>query len=47
MLFKTEDERKRRRCDRKIHKATRIHVEIHEINKSFTVINQPKNACKL
>ena len=35
------------RCDRNIHKAMTIPVDIHEINKRFTVTVQPKNACKL
>ena len=47
MLFKTKDEIKRRICDGNIHKAMRIPVDIHEINKRFTVTVQPKNACKL
>ena len=47
MLFKINDARKRRMFDRKIHKAMRIPVEIHEINKKFTITVQPKNACKL
>ena len=47
MLFKTKDEMKRRRCDRNIHKAMIIHVEIHETNKKFTAYSFPKNACKL
>ena len=47
MLFKTKDERKISRCDRNIHKAMRIPVDIHEWNKKFTVTVQPKNACKL
>ena len=47
ILFKTKDEIKRRRCDRNIHKAMIIPVEICETNKRFTVTVQPKNACKL
>ena len=47
LLFNTNYLRKRCRCDRKIHKATRIPVDIHERNKNFTVTAQPKNACKL
>ena len=47
LLFKTNDERKRRICDRNIHKAMIIPVEIHEINKEFTVTIQPKQSCKL
>ena len=42
MLFNTKDERKRSRCDRKIHKAMRITVDIHERNKNFAVTVQPK-----
>ena len=47
MLFNTNGLRKRRRRDRKIHKAMRIPVDIHERNERFTVTDQPKNACKL
>ena len=47
LLFKTKDEIKRRRCDRKIHKAVRVPVVIHHRNKNFTVTVLPKNACKL
>ena len=47
MLFKTKDVIKISRCDRKIHKSIRIPVEVHEINKRFTVTVQPRNACKL
>ena len=47
MLFETKDVRKRRRCDRKIHKDMRIPVDIHERNKKFTVTVQLKNACNL
>ena len=32
MLFKNKDEIKRTMCDRKIHKAMRINVDIHERN---------------
>ena len=46
MLFKTNDERKRRICDKIIHKATRITVKIHQTNKEFCVVVQLKNACK-
>ena len=42
MLFKTKDVRKRRKFDRKIHKAVRITVDINEKNKRFTVTVQPK-----
>ena len=42
MLFKTDSVRKIRRCDRKIHKAMIIPVDIHEINKKFTVTVQQK-----
>ena len=47
ILFKIKYVRKRRRCDRKIHKAVRVPVDVHERNKKFTVTVQPKNACKL
>ena len=47
MLFKTLDERKRRRCDRNIHKAMIIPVYINEGNKKITVTVQQKNACRL
>ena len=47
MLFKTRDVRKIRRRDRKIHKAMIITVDIHEINKNFTVIVHPQNSCRL
>ena len=47
MLFNTKDETKRRICDRKIHKAMRIPVDIHEINKMFTVTVQPNISCQL
>ena len=45
MSFKTKNVRNRRICDRKIHKAMIIPVEIHEENKKFTVTFQPKNTC--
>ena len=47
MLFKAKYERKIKRGDRNIHKAMSIFVDIHQKNKKFTVIFQPKNACKL
>ena len=47
MLFKAKDERTRMICDINIHKAITITVEINETKKKFTVIDQPKNACKL
>ena len=46
-LFKTNYERKIRICDRSIHKAMRIHIEINKTNKKFCVTFQPKNACQL
>ena len=46
-LFKTSDEKKRRRCDKSIHKDMRIPGDIHQTNKKFAVTVQPKNACKL
>ena len=47
MLFKIKYVSKRRRWYRKLHKAVIIPIDIHERNKKFTVIVQPKNACKL
>ena len=35
------------RCDKIIHNAMVSTVEIHQNNKMFSVIVQPKNACKL
>ena len=46
-LFNTNDERKRKICDKIIHKAMIIPVDIHQTNKKFSVTVQPKNACKL
>ena len=46
-LFKTNDERKIRSYYRSIHKAMIITVGIHQPNKKFSVIVQPRNACKL
>ena len=46
-LFKTNDEIKRRRCDKIIHKAMRITVDIHQTNKKFSITVQSNNACKL
>ena len=46
-LFKSDDEINTRRCDKSIHKATRITVDIHQTNKNLYVTVQPKNACKL
>ena len=45
-LFKTNDERKRRRYDNSIHKAMIIPVDINQTNKKFSVIVQPKNSYK-
>ena len=39
--------KKKRIRDRSIHKAMRITIDIHQINKKFSVTFQPKNACKL
>ena len=47
MLFHTKDVMKRRRWYGKTHKDMIIPVDIHEINKLFTVTVQPKNACRL
>ena len=46
-LFKNNYERKRWRCDKTTHKATRIPVDINQTNKKFYVTVQPKNVCKL
>ena len=46
-LFKTYDEIKRMICDKIIHKAIRIPVEIHQTNIKFSATVQLKNACKL
>ena len=45
-LLKTNDEVKRRRCNRIIYKSMRITVDIHQ-NIYISVTLQPKNACKL
>ena len=45
-LFNTDDERKRRRCDRSIHRNMGINAYINQTNKNFSVTVQPKNACK-
>ena len=42
LLFINNNERKRRRCDKNIHKAIQIPVDIYQINKSFFVTVQPK-----
>ena len=47
MLFKTKAVRKIRIRDRKIHKAMRITLDIHEKNIKFTVTVQPNNSCRL
>ena len=47
MLFKTRYERKSRRCDKIIHKAMRIPVDIHERNLKICVTVQLKHLCKL
>ena len=46
-LFKNINEQKRRRCDKDIHKAMQIPVNIYQRNKTFFATVQPKNACKL
>ena len=46
-LFKNTNERKIRRCDKNIHKAMKICVEIYQRIKQFFVTVQPKNACKM
>ena len=47
ILFKTEDEMKRRMCVINIQKYMIINFDVHETNKKFAFIIQPKNACKL
>ena len=47
ILSKNNDEIKRSRCDRSIHKAMIIPVDIHQTNKKFSVTVQPKNASRL
>ena len=47
MLFRTNDEIKRRICYRIIHKAIRTNVDIHKTNKKFSVTVEPKNGPKL
>ena len=42
MLFETKDERKQSRCDKILHKAMRIPVDIHQTSKNFSVTIQPK-----
>ena len=46
-LYKNNDEIKRRRFDKSIHKAMRIPVYIHQTNKTFAVTVQQKHACGL
>ena len=46
-VFRTIDERKRRRCDKIINKAIKIPVYIRQTNKKVYATFQPKNACKL
>ena len=41
-LFKTNDEIKRRIFGKIIHKAMRIRVDVHQTNKKFYVIVQPR-----
>ena len=45
MLFKNKYERKRKIYDRNLYNAMRIPTYIHETNKKFTVIIQPKQSC--
>ena len=47
MLFNTKNERKIRRCDKSIHKAMIVTVDVHQTNKKFSIIVQPKFSCKL
>ena len=46
-MFNANDERKRRRRDKSIHKAMIITVKIYQTNKKFCVTFQPKNSCQL
>ena len=46
-LFKNFNEIIRRRCDKIIHKAMRIPVDIYQRNKRFFFGFNQKNACKL
>ena len=46
-LFKTNDEINRSMCDKSIHKAMKIPVDICQTNKKLSVTVQPKNTCKL
>ena len=46
-MFKNSNEIKINKCDRSIHKATGILVYIRQTNNKFSVLVQPKNACKL
>ena len=41
-LFENNDGRKRRRRDKKIHKAMQITVNFYQTNKTFFVTVQPK-----
>ena len=41
-LFKTDDKRKRRRCDKIIHKAIRVTAEIHKTNKNSVLQSNQK-----
>ena len=44
-LFKNNDKIKISICDKSIHKAIRITVDIHQTNKRLFVKVQPKNTC--
>ena len=46
-LFRANDERKRSKRDKVIHKAMIIIFDIHQENKEFYVTVQQKNVCKL
>ena len=46
-LFRTNDERNIRICDKSIHKAMIIPIDIYQTNKKLSVTVQPKNARKL
>ena len=46
-LFKANNEINRSRCDRIMKNAMIILVDIHQTNKTLSVITQPENSCKL
>ena len=46
-LFKNYDKRKRRQCDRIIHKAVIIHDDIYQRKYKFSDTVQPESLCRL